>query len=103
MRDQQFIYGFNLEKLISLTGDEELNQLMNSSKYSSTISADLDQIEKEIAVLNLIVNGIAENSQGKMTSAPAAKKNISNLINAFNDFKTKREKNHLQTKGEEEA
>jgi hypothetical protein len=57
-----------------LTGDEELKQLMNSSKYSSTISADLDQIEKEIAVLNLIVNGIAENSQGKMTSAPVAKK-----------------------------
>jgi len=92
VRDQQFIYGFSLEELISLTGDEELNQLMNSSKYSSTISADLDQIEKEIAVLNLIVNGIAENSQGKMTSAPAAKKNISNLINAFNDFKTKRKR-----------
>ncbi len=92
VRDQQFIYGFNLEELISLTGDEELNQLMNSSKYSSTISADLDQIEKEIAVLNLIVNGIAENSQGNMTSAPAAKKNISNLINAFNDFKTKRKR-----------
>jgi len=92
VRDQQFIYSFNLEELISLTGDEELKQLMNSSKYSSTISADLDQIEKEIAVLNLIVNGIAENSQGKMTSAPAAKKNISNLINAFNDFKTKRKR-----------
>jgi methyl-accepting chemotaxis protein len=92
VRDQQFIYGFSLEELISLTGDEELKQLMNSSKYSSTISADLDQIEKEIAVLNLIVNGIAENSQGKMTSAPAAKKNISNLINAFNDFKTKRKR-----------
>ena len=92
VRDQQFIYGFNLEELISLTGDEELNQLMNSSKYSSTISADLNQIEKEIAVLNLIVNGIAENSQGKMTSAPAAKKNISNLINAFNDFKGKRKR-----------
>ena len=92
VRDQQFIYDFSLEELISLTGDEELKQLMNSSKYSSTISADLDQIEKEIAVLNLIVNGIAENSQGKMTSAPAAKKNISNLINAFNDFKTKRKR-----------
>jgi len=92
VRDQQFIYSFNLEELISLTGDEELKQLMNSSKYSSTISADLNQIEKEIAVLNLIVNGIAENSQGKMTSAPAAKKNISNLINAFNDFKTKRKR-----------
>jgi len=92
VRDQQFIYDFNLEELITLTGDEELKQLMNSSKYSSTISADLDQIEKEIAVLNLIVNGIAENSQGKMTSAPAAKKNISNLINAFNDFKTKRKR-----------
>ena len=92
VRDQQYIYDFSLEELISLTGDEELKQLMNSSKYSSTISADLDQIEKEIAVLNLIVNGIAENSQGKMTSAPAAKKNISNLINAFNDFKTKRKR-----------
>jgi len=92
VRDQQFIYDFSLEELISLTGDEELKQLMNSSKYSSAISADLDQIEKEIAVLNLIVNGIAENSQGKMTSAPAAKKNISNLINAFNDFKTKRKR-----------
>ena len=92
VRDQQFIYDFSLEELISLTGDDELKQLMNSSKYSSTISADLDQIEKEIAVLNLIVNGIAENSQGKMTSAPAAKKNISNLINAFNDFKTKRKR-----------
>ena len=92
VRDQQFIYDFNLEELITLTGDEELKQLMNSSKYSSTISADLNQIEKEIAVLNLIVNGIAENSQGKMTSAPAAKKNISNLINAFNDFKGKRKR-----------
>ena len=92
VRDQQYIYDFSLEELISLTGDDELKQLMNSSKYSSAISADLDQIEKEIAVLNLIVNGIAENSQGKMTSAPAAKKNISNLINAFNDFKTKRKR-----------
>ena len=92
VRDQQFIYDFNLEELITLTGDEELKQLMNSSKYSSTISADLNQIEKEIAVLNLIVNGIAENSQGKMTSAPVAKKNISNLINAFNDFKGKRKR-----------
>jgi methyl-accepting chemotaxis protein len=92
VRDQQFIYDFNLEELITLTGDEELKQLMNSSKYSSTISADLDQIEKEIAVLNLIVNGIAENSQGKMTSAPVAKKNIFNLINAFNDFKAKRKR-----------
>ena len=92
VRDQQFIYDFNLEELITLTGDEELKQLMNSSKYSSTISADLDQIEKEIAVLNLIVNGIAENSQGKMTSAPVAKKNISNLINAFNDYKGKRKR-----------
>ena len=92
VRDQQFIYDFNLEELITLTGDEELKQLMNGSKYSSTISADLDQIEKGIAVLNLIVNGIAENSQGKMTSAPAAKKNISNLINAFNDFKGKRKR-----------
>jgi methyl-accepting chemotaxis protein len=92
VRDQQYIYDFSLEELISLTGEEELKQLMNSSKYSSAISADLDQIEKEIAVLNLIVNGIAENSQGKMTSAPAAKKNISNLINAFNDFKTKRKR-----------
>ena len=92
VRDQQFIYDFNLEELITLTGDEELKQLMNSSKYSSTISADLDQIEKEIAVLNLIVKGIAETSQGKMTTAPAAKKNISNLINAFNDFKTKRKR-----------
>ena len=92
VRDQQFIYDFNLEELITLTGDEELKQLMNSSRYSSTISADLDQIEKEIAVLNLIVNGIAENSQGKMTSAPVAKKNISNLINAFNDFKGKRKR-----------
>ena len=92
VRDQQFIYGFNLEELISLTGDEELNQLMNSSKYSSTISADLDQIEKEITVLNFIVNGIAENSQGKMTYAPVGKKNIFNLINAFNDFKTTRKR-----------
>ncbi len=92
VRDQQFIYDFNLEELITLTGDEELKQLMNSSKYSSTISADLNQIEKEIAVLNLIVNGIAENSQGKMTSAPVAKKNIFNLINAFNDFKAKRKR-----------
>jgi len=92
VRDQQFIYDFNLEELITLTGDEDLKQLMNSSKYSSTISADLNQIEKEFVVLNLIVNGIAENSQGKMTSGPLAKKNNFNLINAFNDFKDKRKR-----------
>ena len=56
------------------------------------ISNDLDKIKKEIENLNLFVKKIAKNASDKMTSAPIAKKNISNLINTFNDFKTKRKR-----------
>ena len=56
------------------------------------ISNDLDKIEKEIENLNLSVKNIAKNASDKMISAPLAKKNISNLINTFNDFKAKRKR-----------
>ena len=92
LKNKSFIFDFHLEDLISRTGDEELNLLIRSSVFSTSISKDLDQIQNEIENLNLLTNRIAVNSSEKMTSAPVAKKNISNLINAFNEFKGKRKR-----------
>ena len=52
----------------------------------------MEQIEKGLNNLNLFTNRIAEVSSEKMNSGPVAKKNISNLINAFNEFKGKRKR-----------
>ena len=51
-----FIFDFYLENLISKTGDEELNKLFVDSKFTTTISSDLDQIEKEIVTFVVINN-----------------------------------------------
>ena len=92
LKNHNFIYDFQLDDLIFRTGDKDLNQLINSSKFKTVISKDLEQIEKGVNRLNIFTNRIAEVSSEKMNSGPVAKKNISNLINAFNDFKSKRKR-----------
>jgi methyl-accepting chemotaxis protein len=92
LSDKKFIYDFHLEELVALTGKEELRQQFGASNYTSAILEDLNLIENGIENLELYTNKIALNSIEKMTSAPAAKKNISNLINAFNDFKNIRKR-----------
>jgi len=92
LKNSTFIYDFHLDDLIAKTGDKSLNQLIKSSKFKTVISKDLDQIAKEVKNLNLFTNRIAEVSSEKMNSGPVAKKNISNLINAFNEFKSKRKR-----------
>ena len=89
---KNYLFDFQLQKLISMTGDGELNKIFSSSGYKTEISKDLNLIEKEIANLELYIKNIAFNSSEKMNSAPEAKKNISGLINAFNDFKSKRKR-----------
>jgi len=90
---------FIRESLASLKSDK--NQIINNSilksnqKYNlqdTNILKGLDLIEEEIANLELFTKKIALNSSEQMKSAPEAKKNISSLINAFNDFKSKRKR-----------
>ena len=69
-----------------------MDQLLRSSKFSTVISKDLEQIEQGVYNLKIFTKRIAEVSSEKMNSGPVAKKNISNLINAFNDFKSKRKR-----------
>jgi methyl-accepting chemotaxis protein len=92
LKNNTFIYDFHLDDLIARTGDKDLNQIISSSKFNTVISKDLEQIEKGLNNLNLFTNRIAEVSSEKMNSGPVAKKNISNLINAFNEFKGKRKR-----------
>jgi methyl-accepting chemotaxis protein len=92
LKNNTFIYDFHLDDLIARTGDKDLNQIISSSKFNTVISKDLEQIEKGVNNLNLFTNRIAEVSSEKMNSGPVAKKNISNLINAFNEFKGKRKR-----------
>jgi len=92
LKNNTFIYDFHLDDLIARTGDKNLNQLISSSKFKTVISKDLEQIKKGVKNLNLFTNRIAEVSNEKMNSGPVAKKNISNLINAFNEFKGKRKR-----------
>ena len=75
-----------------MTGDEEMNQIFGSADMQLEIYKDLNLIEEEIANLELFTNKIALNSSEQMKSAPESKKNISSLINAFNDFKSKRKR-----------
>ncbi len=89
---KNYLFDFQLKKLIEMTGDEELNKIFSSSGYKTEIFKDLNLIEKEIANLEFFIKKIALNSSEQMTSAPEAKKNISSLINAFNDFKSKRKR-----------
>ena len=92
LKNKTFIFDFQLEDLISRTGDKELDQLLRSSKFSTVISKDLEQIEQGVYNLKIFTKRIAEVSSEKMNSGPVAKKNISNLINSFNDFKSKRKR-----------
>ena len=87
-----FLFEYDLKKLIAMTGDEELSEILGSSGYTTDISKDLNLIEEEIANLELFTKRIALNSSQQMTSAPEAKTNISGLINAFNDFKSVRKR-----------
>ena len=87
-----YLFDYDLQKLIEMTGDEEINKIFGSAGYKTEISTDLNLIEEEIANLELFTNKIALNSSEQMKSAPEAKKNISSLINAFNDFKSKRKR-----------
>ena len=92
IKNNTFIFDFHLEDLISRTGSKDLDQLIRSSIFTTVISKDLEQIEKGVNNLNIFTNRIAEVSSEKMNSGPVAKKNISNLINAYNEFKSKRKR-----------
>jgi len=92
LKKKKFIYDYNLEELVARTEDKTVDELIRSSKFKTIISKDLEQIEKGVNNLKLFTNRIAEVSSEKMNSGPAAKKNISNLINAFNEFKSKRKR-----------
>ncbi len=92
LKKKKFIYDYNLEELVARTEDKTIDELIRSSKFKTIISTDLEQIEKGVNNLKLFTNRIAEVSTEKMNSGPAAKKNISNLINAFNEFKSKRKR-----------
>ncbi len=92
LKNKPFIYDFNLENLVAKADDKNIDALIRSSKFNTIISDDLEQIEKGVDKLNIFTNRIAEVSSEKMNSGPVAKKNISNLINAFNDFKSKRKR-----------
>ena len=89
---KKFIFDFSLDELVTKTGDKQLKDYFLKSKLKSKISDDLKQIENGIGNLSIFVNKIAVNAREKMNSAPIAKKNISNLINAFNDFKSNRKR-----------
>ncbi|SVB68762.1 uncharacterized protein METZ01_LOCUS221616, partial [marine metagenome] len=84
---------FIRESLANLKSDK--NQIINNSILKSNQRnnlQDLNLIENEIENLELFTKKIALNSSEQMTSAPEAKKNISSLINAFNEFKDKRKR-----------
>ena len=48
---KNFLFEYDLKKLIAMTGDEELSEILGSSGYTTAISKDLNLIKEEIANL----------------------------------------------------
>ena len=87
----QYLYDFQLNLDIS-TENQDQGIIIPKTPFQSNINSDLELIQKEIINLKIFVKNTAKNSLDIMEITPKAKKSISNLINAFNDFKEKRKR-----------
>ena len=87
----QYLYDFQLN-LDSSTENQDQGIIIPKTPFQSNINSDLELIQKEIIKLKIFVKNTAKNSLGIMEITPKSKKSISNLINAFNDFKEKRKR-----------
>ena len=87
----QYLYDFqlNLDRSID---DQDEDIIIPKTPFQSNINSDLELIQKEIINLKIFVKNTAKNSLDIMEVTPKSKKSISNLINAFNDFKEKRKR-----------
>ena len=87
----QYLYDFQLN-LDGSTENQDQGIIIPKTPFQSNINSDLELIQKEIINLKFFVKNTAKNSLGIMEITPKSKKSISNLINAFNDFKEKRKR-----------
>ena len=87
----QYLYDFQLN-LDRSTDDQDEDIIIPKTPFQSNINSDLELIQKEIINLKIFVKNTAKNSLDIMEITPKSKKSISNLINAFNDFKEKRKR-----------
>ena len=87
----QYLYDFqlNLDRSID---DQDEDIIIPKTPFQSNINSDLELIQREIINLKIFVKNTAKNSLDIMEVTPKSKKSISNLINAFNDFKEKRKR-----------
>ena len=91
-KNQDFVYNFMITRNIKEFELENLKTTLGNSRLKTIISSDLSLINTDIKRLNLLTKKIATNSLEKLTSTPQSKKNISILINAFNEFKGQRKR-----------
>ena len=87
----QYLYDFQLN-LDSSTENQDQGIIIPKTHFQSNINSDLELIQKESINLKIFVKNTAKNSLDIMEITPKSKKSISNLINAFNDFKEKRKR-----------
>ena len=87
----QYLYDFQLNLDLS-TDDQDEDIIIPKTPFQSNINSDLELIQREIINLKIFVKNTAKNSLDIMEVTPKSKKSISNLINAFNDFKEKRKR-----------
>ncbi len=91
-KNQDFVYNFMITRNIKEFELENLKTTLGNSRLKTIISSDLSLINADINKLNVLTKKIATNSLEKLTSTPQSKKNISILINAFNEFKGQRKR-----------
>ena len=87
----QYLYDFQLN-LDRSTDDQDEDIIIPKTPFQSNINSDLELIQREIINLKIFVKNTAKNSLDIMEVTPKSKKSISNLINAFNEFKEKRKR-----------
>ena len=91
-KNQDFVYNFMITRNIKELELENLKTILGNSRLKTIIYSDLSLINTDIKRLNVLTKKIATNSLEKLTSTPQSKKNISILINAFNEFKGQRKR-----------
>ncbi len=91
-KNQDFVYNFMITRNIKEFELENLKTTLGNSRLKTIISSDLSLINTDINRLNVLTKKIAINSLEKLESTPQSKKNISILINAFNEFKGQRKR-----------
>ena len=91
-KNQDFVYNFMITRNIKELELENLKTTLGNSRLKTIISSDLSLINTDINRLNVLTKKIAINSLEKLESTPQSKKNISILINAFNEFKGQRKR-----------